>query len=225
MGAYTARDFAISFDKAFRQQTRGTGFGEIALFRALQSVLMSLSPVFHIEEYHGAAHQVCFQSAVSGTRPTSRCELSDLMFLVFSRKSKCARLTYFQAKSERCRFTKDMTFWANLEQWSLLANRPSVVGVGRFMPPSDLLSAALLDSVGSFGFFYRDSNNDCQVFYATASQLVPTKSWKTRRGKVQVVRTTPRQMRSADHECRFAKENKSFALNLYGMKIGTPAQC
>ena len=69
------------------------------------------------------------------------------------------RISFLQAKSERKimknQCISNQPFKANLEQWDLLAHRPIINGVGSFDPPPNLLSSAILPSIGTFGFFYR----------------------------------------------------------------------
>ncbi|OPY82517.1 MAG: hypothetical protein A4E65_00817 [Syntrophorhabdus sp. PtaU1.Bin153] len=225
--------FAEAFDNDFRKRTRGLSSNEVPLFRALHSTLVGLSPRFAIEEYHGAGHQVVFTGDGTYARTAARCELSDLMILTYSPQKKHIRLTYLQVKSERATLSSPNSseLSANLEQWFLLSRRPSIQGVGsKFNPPHDLLAGALLSSIGSFAFLYRDCSGNFQVYYASAHCLRPASTYATRYGKLIVLAKPCHQMaggtlcvRQSNHdECMIAFGNRPFATKLFDMKIGTP---
>jgi hypothetical protein len=217
-------NFANAFDAAFRATTTGYSQNEIPLFRALRSSILSLSNNFQVEVYHGNSHQVRFSGNGSEARYAARCELSDLAILVYSPLAKSIRLTYLQAKSERVRFSSvcGHQFYANLEQWFLLSQRPHISGIGKFSPPLDLLSGAILPSVGTFAFFYKDSLGHFQVYFATADYLAPTKKYPSQYGKVIAIGPCHFRIIAGHDECAAACGNIAFARALYSMQIGTP---
>lgn len=219
-----AISFASNFDASFRSLTRGFTHNEIPLFRAMHSALMGLNGQFQIEEYHGTSHQVTFTGNGSYARTQARCELSDLMIVTYSPISHHVRLTYLQAKSERATLHSvcGRPFSTNLEQWFLLSTRPTILGAGAFNPPSDLLSNALLSSVGSFAFFYKDGAGDFQTYYATANHLSPPTTYSQRYGKLQAVGPCMVVTNAGHAECLAACGNDSFAKSLYRLEIGTP---
>lgn len=216
--------FASAYDLQFRALTRGLSHGEVPLFRQMHKALAGLSGQFDIEEYHGTAHQVEFVGNGSYARTNARCELSDLMILTFSSVAKTARLTYLQVKSERTTLPSvcGRQFSANLEQWFLLGKRPSITGVGKFNPPPDLLSGALLPSIGSFAFFYKDSAGDFQTYYAAANYLVPPKTYSQRHGKLHASGPCRVGTTAKHSECLAACGNRSFAESIFRLEIGTP---
>ncbi len=221
--SYAAQDFGRRFDSAFVSATRNYSPREIPLFRALSATLTGLGSHFAVEEYHGSSRQVRFSGNGTHARRSARCELSDLLIVVFSPATKVARLTYLQAKSER-RIARNLCahpLSANLEQWFLLASRPLIAGVGAFCPPNDLLSGALLPSVGTFAFFYRRGST-FQTFYASASHLSPAAGSTGRYGKVIAQGKCQVTTVNGHEECLAACGNASFAANLYDMRIGTP---
>lgn len=171
--------FSQAFATTFASRTRGCPPSEIALFRELQATVAYLSTQFLIEEYHGARSQVVFKARQPWRRGAGRCELADLMIITFQqRPSERIRLTFLQAKSERSRIALPCTgslpaFWGNYEQWDLLSSRPTIHPTGSARPPSNVLSGALLSSVGSFGFFYLDQSRNYQVCYSAADYLQP----------------------------------------------------
>ena len=171
-----------------------------------------------------AAHQVTFSVAGSYVRPIPRCELSDLIVVVYSLLSRQVRLTYLQAKSERKRSSGicGHHFAANLEQWNLLATRPRISGVAGFNPSADLLSSAVLSSVGAFVFFYKTSAGDFQIYYASANYLIPACHYSQRYGKVRAQGPCMVLPTLGHLECKAACRNASFAESLYRLEIGTP---
>lgn len=219
-----ATSFASNFDASFKSLTRGFSHNEIPLFRAMHSALVGLSGQFKIEEYHGTSHQVKFTGNGSFARTNARCELSDLMIVTYSSISRYVRLTYLQAKSERAILNSvcGRPFSANLEQWFLLSMRPTISGVGAFNPPQDLLSNALLPSVGSFAFFYKNIAGDFETYYATADYLSPVTTYTQRYGRLQATGPCMVKPNAGHTECRAACGNYSFAKSLYRLEIGTP---
>jgi hypothetical protein len=216
--------FANNFDASFRSLTIGCAHNEIQLFRAMRSALVSLNGKFQVEEYHGLSHQVRFSGNGSYARTFARCELSDLMILTYSPNCGHVRLTYLQVKFERAtmRYVCRGSFAANLEQWFLLSDRPSIVGVGAFKPPTDLLSNARLPSVGSFAFFYKDGIGNFQTYFATANYMSPPVTYSQRYGKLQAVGPCDIVNNAGYAECSAACGNISFAKSLYRLEIGTP---
>jgi hypothetical protein len=216
--------FASAYDLKFRALTKGLSHAEVPLFRQMRKALIGLSGKFDVEEYHGAAHQVKFAGNGSFARKNARCELSDLMIVTFSSVTNSARLTYLQAKSERATLPSvcGRQFSANLEQWYLLEKRPKITGVGKFNPPPDLLASALLPSIGSFAFFYKDPAGDFQTYYAAANFLIPPAIYSQRYGKLRAIGSCHVKTTAAHAECLAACGNRSFAESLFRLEIGTP---
>jgi hypothetical protein len=216
--------FATAYDLKFRALTKGFSHAEVPLFQQMHKALVGLSGKFDIEEYHGTAHQVAFAGNGSFARTNARCELSDLMIVTFSSVTKSARLTYLQAKSERATLPSvcGRQFSANLEQWFLLEKRPPITGVGKFNPPPDLLASALLPSIGSFAFFYKDPSGDFQTYYAAANFLIPPKIYSQRYGKLRAIGPCHVGTTATYPECSAACGNRTFAESLFRLEIGTP---
>lgn len=216
--------FSSDYDLKFRSLTKGLSHAEVPLFRQMHKALVGLSGKFEVEEYHGTAHQVDFAGNGSFARTNARCELSDLMIITFSSVAQAARLTYLQAKSERATLASvcGRQFSANLEQWYLLEKRPKITGVGKFNPPPDLLASALLPSIGSFAFFFKDPAGDFQTYYAAANFLTPPKIYSQRYGKLQAIGPCHVTTKATYPECLAACGNRSFAESLFRLEIGTP---
>lgn len=214
------------FARSFAANSAGLGKGEIVLFRAMEASLKAIANPPHVvvEEYHGAGHQVTFIGSGSYSRTHARCELSDLLVIVYDRQTKDARLTFIQAKSERtvpANLHRTSGAWlaANLEQWDLLARRPRINGVGSFSPPPDLLSSAKLDSIGGFVFFLHGSGG-VHIHYAAASDLRRPPHFVSRYGKLIANHDKCRCGRSP--ECLSVYGNAEFGTFLFGLMIGTP---
>lgn len=218
--------FGARYEQEFRQRTNGLSCHEIPLFRAMhQSLIACARHDFAVEEYHGAKHQVRFVGNGSYARSRARCELSDLMVLIYGRQARAARLTYIQAKSERKVLANGATLIgsrlaANLEQWHLLSARPPIQGVGQFDPPPDLLSSAQLASVGAFAFFLKDAYGEFETYYGAANALTLGGQYGQRFGTLvagmDLCRCSP------EPECLSVYGNRQFATALYAMMIGTP---
>lgn len=216
--------FATQFNTHFLNATRKIGYGEIPLFREFSKSLLATSNQFKIEEYHGCRNQVSFSGDKINARNNARCELSDLMLLVFSADHKNVRLTYIQAKSERsfvdipCK----KHFTANTEQWFLLSKRPQIQGLGNFNPPPDLLSNAILPSIGTFIFFHKLLNGDCQLFYAVADFLNVSKNLTNRIGKLNSNGYCNTRKIKNYIEITASCNNFEFAYHLYSNSVGSP---
>lgn len=221
--------FAHSFDLEFRRLTEGFRPLEIPLFRSLRDTFQNLSQKFNIEEYHGGKQQVRFSGVGSWGRQNARCELCDLLIVTFTKKPKVLiRVTFLQAKSERRIISKPIgspKFNANLEQWDLLSRRPLVTGYGNFSPPHNILSGALLPSVGTFCFFYRDSRKDYQICYSAADNLLPVVNTTTRKySKVKLDLPCHRRNIGAFSEMAAAGCNYYFGFGMANGEIGTPIE-
>jgi hypothetical protein len=228
-----AIQLGTAFAQSFASNSVGRGKGEIDLFQAMQESLGAIAQPPHVvvEEYHGANHQVAFTGSGTYSRTKARCELSDLLVVVYDRQTKDARLTYIQAKSERgvaanANGVAGQPLVANLEQWDLLARRPQIAAApgawGRpssFNPPQDLLSGAQLCSIGSFAFFLHGPNG-VDIYYSAASQLCRPPRYVTRYGKLVAVRDVCRC--GPAPECLSVYGNSEFGAFLFGLMIGTP---
>lgn len=224
-----AERFAISLDQEFRKRARRGPVNEEILFGKLRQSFLALSNKFHVEEYHGRNHQVKFNGLGSwGRGSKARCELSDLLIVTFSKSPKLdIRLTFLQAKYEKQSIFKkpQISFAANLEQWDLLSSRPPITGIRNFKPPKNLLSGALLPSVGTFGFFYKQKQ-DFQIFYCIANRLKPSSyNYRQRKGRLHLAYPIYRNRVNNQHgykECQVAPCTQYFAYQLYQGHIGTP---
>lgn len=216
------------------EKTKKVRFYETHLFRALTNAITSLSPRFLIEEYHGSTHQVAFGGHGGWARDIARCELSDLLIITFTHKPKIrGRMTFLQAKRSLSKFCicchypefnlpLEVAFRANLEQWDLLNRRPFIIGIPPFDPPPELLSGALLASIGSFGVFHRRQDKSVGFLFASADTLSPTGQPVRKHGNLEVLAGPSKRSVHGYEEMRLACCIQIFGLGLFGLKIGTP---
>lgn len=148
---------------------RNPSCNEIDLFRAMNAHLSNHYATVFVDETH--MHYVDYQSKVAGRK--IRRELSDLWIISFSPNRGFARMTFLQAKYEKRCALKSMPFRFNGDyyQYELLSDRPLISDVSGYGFPANILSDADSDSVGSFGVFYYNSNNNLDFAYSVASDL------------------------------------------------------
>lgn len=112
---------------------------------------------------------------------------------------------------------------ADYEQWYLLSKRPMIQGVGTFQPPQDLLVNSVYPSIGTFAFFYKSASGNFETFYASADNLSPTTTNKSKKGKVELVDKSHYFSKANSYkECISSINNYYFAYHLYNMTIGSP---
>jgi hypothetical protein len=218
-----AEHFATSFDTNFTNETRGLK-NEVALFQAMTRTFSKLgNRIFDVavKELHGRKGIVSYRSKELLAPATARCELCDLMIITYSNIKKEIRLTCFQAKYERKPKHQDpRQFTIDHVQWNLLAKRPDIIsGTKKNTPPPSLLSAALLPSVGSYGFFYRNKSDPekFEIFYTVADLLRPKTLSKAQYNRGYGVNTF-----AGFTERNATETSKDFARALYSLEIGTP---
>ncbi|WP_447797006.1 hypothetical protein [Pseudomonas moraviensis] len=179
--------------RAFARESKGAR-GEIQLFRAFIRAFRALGPDALALEYHGSRYQVTFRQGRGAGRPFPRCELCDVLIVHYQEGSpSAARMTFNQAKvttnslgcSAPLKAPGHQSFKANMEQWDLLSNCPPIHPATKtFHPPGDLLSSAVLPSVGTFGVFY-PVHNRYDFAYFVASELSPIAVSPSRQGTLQ----------------------------------------
>ena len=229
-----AEEFGQQLASELRRRSAKVAFYELPLFRALRDSIISLSGRFRIEEFHGGNHQVRFKGKGSWGRTAARCEISDLLVVTYFRRSDLRiRMTFLQAKRSRKKldrlcdempsFHSQLKFSANLEQWDLLSRRPKVTGVSPFAPPPNVLSGALLPSVGSFGVFHKDgAQPGVNFFYASADVLRPLGHPKSKHSTLNTKSTKMIRVSNGLPEVALACCPCTFGSNLYLGYVGTP---
>jgi len=208
---------------------RNPFYGEIPLFKEINTYLSLKYKCAFIEETH--MQLVDFHSQNANTTKTR--ELSDLWIIAYSPKIKKAKMTFLQAKYEK--YTKKshipFSFKGDFYQFELLSLRPLIINKNKFNFPKDILSSAISDSVGSFGVFYYDSNNNIDFAFSTASDLslkTPATSktkTKTFYFKGNSYNTTNILItKHLDIEIRSTLNADCFEYGLLNLLIGTPIE-
>lgn len=158
------------FNKRISVLAQNTKIGEIELFRALIDSLTSNSYSFEI---HGRKGLVSFKNPAqcSSSLSNIKCELCDVVIVSFN--SSEIRTTFLQAK-----YFRKYNFSATLgnlsfpvRQHYLLSSFPLFEPKGKatFYFPKDCLEKRTLDSIGSFGIFYKKNKNIFDMSYQIAS--------------------------------------------------------
>ncbi|MDN3638179.1 hypothetical protein QWY82_05065 [Simiduia curdlanivorans] len=227
--------FANMLAAAWRTESSKSNFSEVQQFRALMRSFATLRGPFKIEEFHGMKHQVVFNGTGSWGRPSARCEISDLLIVSYKKNPEFqARVTLLQAKKSNEKhqslcggFAQSIPytdFKANLEQWDLLSRRPNVLPFPPFDCHPDILSGAILPSIGSLGVFHRYSGKSYGFFYMSADSAEPLSSPKRKHAKLKTKKTTKYRSLHGYAECTYACCLPKFARALYEMEIGTPIE-
>lgn len=216
----------ISLQNAFLREAKGKS-REIALFRALQDAFSGLSGNALVEEYHGSRSQVRFTRHRRGGRITPQCELADLLLICYRRGDTISvRMTWLQAKlNGKPLLFPSFAFPANLEQWDLLCNRPEVRGAyRRFNPPPNLLSEAVLPSIGSFGVFYPVGATFDRAYFS-ADTLKPVNDHYSKCGTLRFQKPSCCLRSCQGHmELMFAGRLNKFGNALGRGLVGSPIQ-
>jgi len=227
--------FAKALAKAWDRESSKSNFSEVQQFRALMRSFSSISAPFKLEEFHGMKHQVVFNGKGSWGRPSARCEISDLLIISYRNKPTLqVRATLLQAKKSNekhtnlCNGFPNTTpytdFKANLEQWDLLSRRPDVLPYPPFDCHPEILSGAILPSIGSLGVFHRKAGKKYDFFYMSADIAQPLSSPKRKFAKLQIGGGKRLRQINGYTECIYACCLPTFAEALFNLEIGTPIE-
>lgn len=220
-------DLACEFQKLIRNGK----YQEVELITKLQDALINLAnEKYHyaIDIIHGERSMVEFQyneNWVAGLPMGTmcKCEMSDMMFIVFSEKHDDIRLMYMQNKKGK----SSRKFKADLVQLCLLKNRCEITSLR--LPTCafgdrQVLQNALLPSVGSYGVFYPENNAIDMAYYPAANiSLITANAKKADR----MVRFNRDRFGQTDKMGSYEENQGEETLNNFGnalvdMKIGTP---
>jgi hypothetical protein len=234
-------DLRVELDRKWSDRAKNEAFTEEGQFKALAKALKDCTGKFDVCITHGSAHQVTFKDLGLPWRQPSglaRCEISDLLIIVWTDnpfpsrrvKKREVRICFLQNKIDKRKgilgggVGKEYNFPGNVEQWALLNRRPEVIGHGRFDPPPDILSSALVPAIGAFGVFYRSKSTGREMAYWPADVIVP--SDLTGRKKILKVVSSGLSIRKSGHipYCAQAKTRKEFVNSLIGMLVGSPIE-
>ena len=229
--------FGSELSSEFQNYTNGIFYGEVQLFTKLQDALanMKYNSKFDraIDIIHGSKSFVEFKhDAKYITNPLpggiKTRELSDMLFVVFKTRGQAQReirLMYMQNKKG----DNSTKFTADLLQLHLLRERKEILS--NPLPPcvfgnSEILSKAVLPSVGSYGIFYQENTGKIDMAYYPAKRikLCNDTGGATRKvyydeqlfGKVEIDAVSG--YKESQGECTV----EDFGNALVDMRIGTP---
>ena len=225
--------FGTDLSKEFNKLTNNVMLDEVCLFTKLQDAfinLRSINPTYQyaIDIIHGHKSYVDFQfnSTWVSTIPfgqSVKCELADMMFVIYSKRLNQIRITYMQNKKGRT----DNKFNADLYQLHLLSQREHITSPKLpdclFGDP-DMLSHAILPSVGSYGVFYK-CNHYVEMSYYPACLISPsslTGKSKTRTAEYDKSNYGSTIKIHTYFECQGTCKIEDFGNALVNMQIGTP---
>lgn len=223
--------FGKDLSNEFHKLTKNGEYQEVELITKLQDAFINLANgKYHyaIDIIHGNRSIVDFeydalwlQNVLPGETFTR--ELSDMMFLVFSKKHKHIRVMYMQNKKG----DSSTKFKADLAQLCLLKNRCVITSAN--LPvctfgDSQILKKAILPSVGSYGIFY-NVNNVTDMAYYPASNVSPITSIAmgiSRKAHFDYIRFGTTVTKGLYKENQGEENLEYFSDALVGMEIGTP---
>lgn len=224
--------FGTDLSKEFHKLTNNIQLDEVCLFTKFQDAFINLKSSstyqYAIDIIHGNKSFVDFNfnstwvSTFSFGKNVKR-ELSDMMFVIYSYSKNQIRITYMQNKKG----TADTKFRADLCQLHLLSQRERITS--RKLPDclfgdKDMLSNAVLPSVGSYGVFYRHNQN-VEMSYYPACRIQPYKLSGT--SVVRMAKYDPHNFGkiTTTHgydEHQGTRQISEFGDALVNMQIGTP---
>jgi len=220
--------FGNDLSKEFNRLTSKHFYTEEVLFAKLQDSFINLGSKYVIDIIHGRKSFVTFDynsGYLSSIRPPQEkiCELSDLLFIVWSNKKEEIRLMYMQNK----RGNTYSKFRADLIQLSLLKERPLI----KYPLPDcvfgciDILTDAILKSVCSYGVFYQDGSLNIDMAYYPACHVEPVNAIGKK--KDRIVKYNEIYMGKVEFHHGYRESQGEinlvkFGNKLFEMKIGTP---
>lgn len=231
-------DLAFYFNK---EQTHCVNKNEVPLFRCFEvgfcKAAKKNKKIYYIDELHGSKGRVGYVNDIKlnnlsgvAVAKKSNCEMSDLVFIIYSKSKKECRLTYMQNKLEKKMMTNiKETFHVDTQQLGLLKGKPVIKKASKrktlpnFVSPRILIDAKL-NSVGSYGVFYEDTTDKYEMFYCSADimEYLTRPVRKSTRKEVSWNNTLKEEKIDGYAELKFARTIKKFGDELVNLKIGTP---
>lgn len=222
--------FGKELSKEFEKLVNGKSFSEIKLCTKLEDAFINLSSSHSmlVEVIHGSKSMVEFEYNASyiSTIPypiNKRCELGDMLFIVFSKKNDTIRLMYMQNKKG----DYPDRFKADLIQLDLLNRKPIILSYRLpkcVFGDKYILKDAILPSVTSYGIFYNDSGR-YNMSYLIATKVLPENNIgvsQKRIAKYNFCGWGVIDSSSGFEESQGEKTIECFGDALFDMKIGSP---
>lgn len=186
-------------------------------------------------------------TGISTSGNTLQCEVSDLAFVIYSEAG--VKISYMQNKYDKEFELLTKKFKVDIDQFALLKSRPKFDVVDKKsnvakLSTCDILYQASIESVGSYGVFYKTANS-YELFYCpadllkyirpittTTRGLSLTSVYNKKSKKVQYDHSTALSLvthgnyryNSIYEDCLCAQTIEQFAEELINFKIGTVIQ-
>lgn len=147
---------------------------EINLFKEMGVILNNSKSTDFYQACETHQKYVEFNSNITSSK--TRCEISDLLLIAYSRSRKKIRITFLQAKFNRKKWDKGkkrFRFNSSVRQYNLLSERFKIHHSNAHNLPKDIL-ASCSPSIGSFGIFYYPKYpevSEINFTYCVANQL------------------------------------------------------
>lgn len=213
-----SENIKTSLNKEYNKATDG----EILLFRKLSSILGKKYSSTFIEEIH--QRRIKYTSFAID-REVCR-ELSDLWIIVYSPSQQKVKMTFLQAKFIKHKIsTVPLYFSADYFQFELLKMR-IILNESSMNFPKNILSYTNNETIGTYGVFYKDSEDTVEFAYCSASRMncfsKPLSSSKhISRMSLPENLVIPNSVIINEEEvCLYACDINSFTKNLIDFKIG-----
>lgn len=196
--------------------------GEILLFRKLSSILEKKYSSTFIEEIH--QRRIKYTSFAID-REVCR-ELSDLWIIVYSPNQQKAKMTFLQAKYIKHNIsTIPLYFSADYFQFELLKMR-IILNESSMNFPKNILSYTNNETIGTYGIFYRDSEDTVEFAYCSAARMncfsspLSSSRHNSRMSLPENLEIPNSLFINNEEICLYACDVNSFTKNLIDFKIG-----
>lgn len=222
--------FGELLEKEFNLLTKGGKYSEVQLITKLEDSIkiMSEKAPMLVEIIHGNKSLVEFEYEyhyISKISPpvNKKCELGDMLYIVFSKKKRLFRIMYMQNK-----MGKDWDdFYFDLIQFALLNHKPSIISSQLpecVFENRDILKNAILPSVTAYGIFYQTSESYDMSYFPTSKIYPEMEIGISKRRKAECdLSEVGKTIKIYDYyESQGEKNIINFGNALYDMKIGTP---
>lgn len=169
------------FNKIVQEhELKGDKIDEILLFNSLKEAFINNVSA---QVIHGTVGMVEFENPnKSLSKPILKCEAGDLLIIVFNDVGIRYSLMQNKTQHKNDHYSGTDPFYSPVRQHYLLSTKPLIQPIKSYshLTP-EILSGARMDSVGSFGVFYRrkdksSSEVSYDMNYMTASDLCFDKS-------------------------------------------------
>jgi hypothetical protein len=174
--------YGNELDEAFKTTTKSLNIKkkrqEISLFRALIDAIgltsfLSSGIKVVVDEIHQQYGTFNISNRyVKGGKLGAKRELGDLIFITYSNKKNCAKISYMQCKHyHRLSKTNFQYFYGDNFQYYLISKRPTIIKTKNTLLKKNpnFFKNARLSSVTSYGIFYQTKHRFDMAYYNSNS--------------------------------------------------------